>query len=455
MTIAFVQKGANSQVGDAGNQFNTPTITGVTAGNWLVASGWAANDDSTPPTPSGWTLGASGPGPLWIGDAGHLNTAIFYKQSAGGGTESCTFDWNDPGAYSECSIIEVSAPGGLVLGPTARVNQSTGVNTVTAGPTSATATQTLVVGVCNMLDDTFSATNIGVGQTGFTSIYNDALGTIYLPGDSVYKIVSAGTQQATWSWTNNGQASASLTTFTEGSSSSPTTATPAAGVATVSGAGASKAATGATAAAGVATVSAAGAARSATTATAAAGAATVSGVGASSAATTATPAAGSATVSATTGSGTVASTDAVPAAGSATVSASGSSTAETTATPAAGFATVSGNTSDIDYEAMAAAVWAYTLPNGKTAAETAVETLTLLKTMAAAPGCLDVPIEGIFTGADLLRVIAAVQAGKTTITPTAPDEATVAFRAIDDSTTRVTATMEGSERTDVDIDAAD
>lgn len=212
--ITFVQKGANSQVGGAGSQFNTPTIAGVTAGNWLVASGWAAHNNTTCPTPSGWTLGSSGPGPLWTGATGYLGTAIFYKQSSGGGTESCQFDWNDTGTYSECSIIEVNAPGGLTLGPTARVNQSTGVNTVTAGPTSATAAQTLVVGVCNMLDSGFASTNIGVGTSGYTSIYNDATGAIYLAGDSVYKIVSAGAQQATWAWTNNGQASASLVTFT-------------------------------------------------------------------------------------------------------------------------------------------------------------------------------------------------------------------------------------------------
>jgi hypothetical protein len=125
-----------------------------------------------------------------------------------------------------------------------------------------------------------------------------------------------------------------------GAALSKATATSANGAATVSVAGASLSKAAATAAAGIATVSAAGAGASASTATAAAGVATVSGAGASLAATTATAAAGSAVVSAGASGGT--GSNASAAAGVATVSAVGSSLAAADAVPAAGLATVSG-----------------------------------------------------------------------------------------------------------------
>lgn len=107
--------------------------------------------------------------------------------------------------------------------------------------------------------------------------------------------------------------------------------------------------------------------------------------------------------------------------------------------------------SGIDYGAIAEAVWAYVLPNGKTAAENAVETLALLEALIAAPGCLDVPIEGALTGSDLLRIIAAVQAGKSTIASVLPGTAHVEFAAVDGVDIRVAAEMDGSERTDVTV----
>lgn len=232
MTIAFVQKGANSQVGGAGGRFNTPTITGVTAGNWLVALGWGATDTTAALTPpSGWTLAANGTGQLYASPSA-VNSAIFFKQSSGGGSESCQFDWTTTGTYSECHIFEVSAPGGLVLGPTARGGATSGTSG-TAGPTSATSAQTLVAAVANMLNAAFSATNINTATSGFTTLYNDFTGAVYIPGDSAYKIVSAGTQQASWTWTNSASWVGTLATFTEGSSG--TNLTPGVGALALSG----------------------------------------------------------------------------------------------------------------------------------------------------------------------------------------------------------------------------
>jgi len=216
VTIAFVQKGANSQVGGSGSPTNTPTITGVTTGNWLVATGFAASSltaNFTPTTPLGWTVAAQAISVL--NGAVSINVAIYYKKSTAGGSESCAFNWVASDAYSECSIAEFSAPGGLVLGPTAR-NSANAVTTFGAGPTSATSAATLVVTAGMMLDGSYNGTSMSV-SSGYTTIYNDPnTSGVYIPGDCSYKLVAAGAQSATWSWTTASQGIGSLVTFTEG-----------------------------------------------------------------------------------------------------------------------------------------------------------------------------------------------------------------------------------------------
>jgi len=61
-------------------------------------------------------------------------------------------------------------------------------------------------------------------------------------------------------------------------------------------------------------------------------------------------------------------------------------------------------------------------------------------------------IEGGFSGADVMRVLLAVAAGKTTIARTSPT--VVTFRDTDDTKDRVRAEMIGSERDAVTIDGA-
>ena len=60
-------------------------------------------------------------------------------------------------------------------------------------------------------------------------------------------------------------------------------------------------------------------------------------------------------------------------------------------------------------------------------------------------------IEGGYTAGDILRILAAVAAGKTHIVKTGPHRATVTFDAIDESGTVVSAEMDRSERTDVTL----
>jgi hypothetical protein len=59
--------------------------------------------------------------------------------------------------------------------------------------------------------------------------------------------------------------------------------------------------------------------------------------------------------------------------------------------------------------------------------------------------------DGTFTTEDLLKIVAAILGGKTTITVTAPGVATVVFRDLSDTVDKVTAEVEGSERTSVVI----
>lgn len=99
-----------------------------------------------------------------------------------------------------------------------------------------------------------------------------------------------------------------------------------------------------------------------------------------------------------------------------------------------------------------AAIWGYVLSNGKTAGANLVENNTMLLALTSGgAGGWSTLIEGPYSAADILRILAAVAAGKTTITPTLPDEATVTFRAIDDSELRVTAAMDHSVRAGVTI----
>lgn len=100
--------------------------------------------------------------------------------------------------------------------------------------------------------------------------------------------------------------------------------------------------------------------------------------------------------------------------------------------------------------ASAAAVWAYVLSNGKSAGQNVVE-INAGITALLARNCFDEQIQGSFTAADVLRILAAVAAGKTSITALGGNAATVAFRAIDDSGTTVEADMQGSERVDVTL----
>lgn len=101
--------------------------------------------------------------------------------------------------------------------------------------------------------------------------------------------------------------------------------------------------------------------------------------------------------------------------------------------------------------ASAAEIWAYVLPNGKSAAQNVVEINEGI-TALLAQQCTAEHVAGGYTVGDVLRILAAVAVGKTTITSPGAGSAFVTFRSIDDSLDAVEATMSGSERVSVTLD---
>lgn len=95
--------------------------------------------------------------------------------------------------------------------------------------------------------------------------------------------------------------------------------------------------------------------------------------------------------------------------------------------------------------ASAADVWSYVLANGKTAEQNMVENNTMLS-MLLAGGAWGAAIEGSYTAADLLRICAAVLAGRSRITSLGNGRAHVEFDAVGGADLRVAAEMNGSER---------
>lgn len=79
----------------------------------------------------------------------------------------------------------------------------------------------------------------------------------------------------------------------------------------------------------------------------------------------------------------------------------------------------------------------------------------VLNTANVADAVWDALAAGNYSYADLLRILAAVAAGKTTIVDLGGGMATVTFRDVNDTKNAVVADMDGSERTDVTLDGSE
>lgn len=91
--------------------------------------------------------------------------------------------------------------------------------------------------------------------------------------------------------------------------------------------------------------------------------------------------------------------------------------------------------------ATAAQIWAYVLPNGKSAGVNLAEINNVLTGA----------VEGTFDFTESLRILLAVAAGKTRITDNGNGTAHVEFDAAGGADLRVAAEMTGSERTGVTL----
>lgn len=100
--------------------------------------------------------------------------------------------------------------------------------------------------------------------------------------------------------------------------------------------------------------------------------------------------------------------------------------------------------------ASAAAVWAYVLPNGKSAGQNLVEINAGIAELLSR-SCLDDQVQGMYTLGDAVRILLAVAAGTSHITALGSGAARVRFDAIDGSGVVVDADMQGSERTGVTL----
>lgn len=110
-----------------------------------------------------------------------------------------------------------------------------------------------------------------------------------------------------------------------------------------------------------------------------------------------------------------------------------------------------GNGGAAGASASAAEVWGYVLGNGKSAGQNLVEINAGIAALLSRE-CTAEHVAGGYTVGDVLRILAAVAVGKTTITSPGAGSASVTFRSIDDALDAVAATMSGSERVSVTLD---
>ncbi len=77
---------------------------------------------------------------------------------------------------------------------------------------------------------------------------------------------------------------------------------------------------------------------------------------------------------------------------------------------------------------------------------------TELSPQALASAVMSSVVEGTYTVEDVLKILVAVAAGKTSITDLGGGTATVQFRDLSDAVNRVAAGMVGSERATIALD---
>lgn len=204
---------------------NSPSISGVTAGNLLVLTvSYAQQTNGNPPTVAGWKTAESPPGQTFAGGAAWQGACIFYLENAPAGTIIANVV---PGASSTAAAITAQISEfttGLTtpaLDETAHTNATAGASTSgSSGTTGTTANAgSLIIAALGIADEAGAPhANLGISSpatTGYSVLganQDTTANTIGYQGS--YKFVtSTGTQVANWTWTDSSRYTGTIAAF--------------------------------------------------------------------------------------------------------------------------------------------------------------------------------------------------------------------------------------------------
>lgn len=218
--MSFVQK--NTVVLTAPGTTQTPSLTGVAAGNLLVLMvAWDTTVATAGPTldagavTAGWKVAINPTGVQAVANSSWFTaSSIFYLQNAPAGTNSCKINFANS-AFFNTQIAEFA--GYATSGALDQVGQQalTSGTTITTTSPSTTQANELVISLASAR---FAASNSNIGMTtpptGFT-----ALSVVQDTNSSsaysfAYKeVTTTGVQSTTHAWSGTGEAQGVIVTF--------------------------------------------------------------------------------------------------------------------------------------------------------------------------------------------------------------------------------------------------
>lgn len=216
MAGAVVQSPAHV-ADDSGSNATTiaVTITGVTAGNTLMAAvGWSDGAGTI-------TCSVSDGSAYSTGDSKRRNTTdvqsgqVFYLHNAGAGSHTVTATFSSTTAYRRIRVIEVSGLNNAA--PEANTGQQntgvgTGANAVTSGASAATSSANcFVVGVTQNTTENSPGTGTLTAGTGYTAVANSNV----ILGFEYKSVTATGAQTATFTQSVNNNRVTHVMAFAE------------------------------------------------------------------------------------------------------------------------------------------------------------------------------------------------------------------------------------------------
>lgn len=222
----FVQKASGTFDNATSLAGASVTITGVTLGDTLIfnlgASGISTTQVAyTTPTDSSsdtWAAASTGAS-TGASNTDSVQPGIWWLRAAKAGTHTLSQSYGSA-VWGNWSLVETTPMG--AVDQTVRNSGNTSVttgNTGTSGATTQAAEFVVAVLSTNTTGAGLASTGFSDPPAGYTSlkVQNDT--TAHIGGEQAYKELAAtGTQSATWTWTNTGNAAetswgAALATF--------------------------------------------------------------------------------------------------------------------------------------------------------------------------------------------------------------------------------------------------